>query len=67
MSEKVLAPARGPLMTMDDLCAYLQVKPLSVYKAMADKTHPLPSIKIKGGRRFLPDRIDNWLNDLASK
>lgn len=51
------------VMTVEDLAAYLQVSPKSVYK-MA-QAHEVPAAKVAGQWRFYRPMIDRWLLALS--
>ena len=63
---------RTPLeiMDVDDLAAYLKVKPSSVYERLrwraAGEPHPMPAHKMGGYWRFLKHEIDAWLVSLPA-
>lgn len=51
------------VMTVDDLAAYLQVGPKSLYKLAA--AGKIPAVKVAGQWRFYRPTIDAWLKTLS--
>lgn len=53
------------VMTVEDLAAYLQISPKSVYKLAT--AGELPAVKVAGQWRFYRPVIDRWLKVLSLK
>ena len=58
------------IIDVDDLAAYLKVKPSSVYERLrwraAGEPHPMPAHKMGGYWRFFKHEIDAWLVSLPA-
>ena len=54
-----------PVMTVDQVAAYLQVGDRSIYNMAA--AGEIPAVKVAGQWRFVKSEIDRWLSDLARK
>lgn len=50
---------KNELMTVDDLAAYLKVKPRTIYAWL--KNNKIPALRLVGQWRFKKERIDAWL------
>lgn len=64
--DQVVAGAGGktpPVMTVDQVAAYLQVSERSIYNMAA--AGEIPAAKVAGQWRFLKGEVDRWLGDLA--
>ena len=51
------------VMTVDDLAAYLQVGPKSLYKLA--QAGEIPAVKVAGQWRFYRPTVDAWLKTLS--
>lgn len=54
-----------PVMTVDQVAAYLQVSERSIYNMAA--AGEIPAAKVAGQWRFLKAEVDRWLGDLARR
>jgi len=50
------------IMTLPELCNYLKIKPITVYKHLA--AGRLPGFKIGSGWRFRKSTIDAWISEM---
>lgn len=56
--KEVVFSFSGGLMTIDDVCKYLQLHELTVYRLAKKKT--IPGFKVGGSWRFSKEAIDQW-------
>mgnify|MGYP003393461487 CR=1 FL=1 len=55
----------SPLMTTKDVCAYLRVSLVTIYRMIRDKK--IPVIRVSGRWRFIKTEIDKWMEAKTCK